>query len=118
MAVELGLKEGSLTGTWDYSHSLKIIWNGLKKNPTVEDLINLVFSAMDEYRTGKSNTIFRAKAAELRLNLAEQEEANNKVCQVFRGRLAGVPKKPAHSDQCVRREVQGGSSGKQNQRGY
>ena len=31
----------------------------------MEDLINLVFSAMDEYRTGKSNTIFRAKAAEL-----------------------------------------------------
>ena len=52
VAEELGIEEGSLTGTWDYSHSLQIIWNnGLKKHTTVEDLINLVFSAMDEYRT-------------------------------------------------------------------
>ena len=59
MAEELGLEEGSLTGTWDYSHSLQIIWNnGLEKQTTVEDLINLVFSAMDEYRTGKSSAIF------------------------------------------------------------
>ena len=67
VAEELGLKEGSLTGTWDYSHSLQIIWNnGLKKHTTVEDLINLVFSTMDEFRTGKSSAIFRARAVELR----------------------------------------------------
>ena len=59
VAEELGLEEGSITGTWDYSHSLQIIWNnGLEKQTTVEDLINLVFSAMDEFRTGKSSAIF------------------------------------------------------------
>ena len=66
VALELGLEEGSLTGTWDYSHSLQIIWNnGLKKHTTVEDLINLVFSTMDEFRTRNSSAIFRASAAGL-----------------------------------------------------
>ena len=66
MAEELGLEEGSLTGTWDYSHSLQIIWNNaLKKHTKVEDLINLVFSAMDEFRTGKSSTIFRTRSLAL-----------------------------------------------------
>ena len=27
---DLGLKEGDLTGTWDVSHQLQIIWNRLK----------------------------------------------------------------------------------------
>ena len=66
VALELGLEEDRLTGVWDYSHSLQIIWNNaLKKHNTVEDLINLVFSAMDEYRTGKSSAIFRARAVAL-----------------------------------------------------
>ena len=53
VAEELGLEEGSLTGTWDFAHNLQIIWkNGLAVNPMVEDLIALVFSSMDEFRSG------------------------------------------------------------------
>ena len=30
VAEDLGLEEGDLTGTWDVSHQLQIIWNRLK----------------------------------------------------------------------------------------
>ena len=37
VALELGLEEGSLTGTWNYSHSLQIICNNaFKKHRTKE----------------------------------------------------------------------------------
>ena len=66
VAAELGLEEGSLSGTWDFGHNLQIIWHiSIKKHPTVEGLITLMFSAMDEYRTGQSSVIFRSRAVAL-----------------------------------------------------
>ena len=45
---------------------LQLGWkNALAMHDTVEDLITLVFSTMDDYRTGKSSTVFRARATEL-----------------------------------------------------
>ena len=66
MEAELGLEEGSLSGTWDYAHSLQIVWNNaIKQHAEVEDLITLMFGSMDEYRTGQSSAIFRERAEEL-----------------------------------------------------
>jgi hypothetical protein len=66
VAAELGLEEDSLTGTWDYSHSLQIVWkNALGLHPVVEELISFLFSVMDDYRMGQASTIFRARAADL-----------------------------------------------------
>lgn len=63
---ELGLEEGSLTGSWDLAHNQQIIWkNGVMDHPLVLQLIDLMFSAMDDYRTGQAGSIFREKAAEL-----------------------------------------------------
>ena len=63
VAEELGLPRGSLTGTLDFAHNLQIIWNNsLKEHNVVQDLITLMFGAMDDYRTGQSCTIFRDKA--------------------------------------------------------
>ena len=63
---ELGLEEGTISGTWDFAHNLQIIWKtGLAQHPLVEEIISLVFETMDDYRLGKSSTIFRARAAEL-----------------------------------------------------
>jgi hypothetical protein len=66
MEEELGLLKGSLTGSWDLAHNQQIVWKvGLADHPLVEELICLMFSVMDDYRTGKAGTIFRARAAEL-----------------------------------------------------
>ena len=66
MEAELGLEEGSLSGTWDYAHSLQIVWNNaIKQHEEVEDLITLIFSSMDDYRTGQCGAIFKARAEEL-----------------------------------------------------
>jgi hypothetical protein len=66
VAEELGLEAGSITGTWDFAHSLQIVWkNALGEHETVEELISLVFQTMDDYRVGKASTVFRDRAAEL-----------------------------------------------------
>ena len=40
---ELGLEQGSLSGTWDFAHQLQIIWkNALREHPTMEGLIQLI----------------------------------------------------------------------------
>ena len=66
VARELGLEEGSLTGTWDFAHNLQIVWkNALAMHPVVEDLLKLMFDIMDDYRVGKAGTMFRQRAAEL-----------------------------------------------------
>jgi hypothetical protein len=66
VAAELGLEKSSLTGTWDFSHSLQIIWNNsLARHPVVEELITLMFGVMDDYRVGQAGAVFRARAAEL-----------------------------------------------------
>jgi hypothetical protein len=66
VAEELGLEEGSLTGTWDFSHNLQIVWNNsLANHPTVEELVSLMFSTMDDFRTGQASTVFRERAADL-----------------------------------------------------
>ena len=50
---ELGLEEGSITGSWDFAHNLQIIWkNTLAQHQTVEEIIQLVFQTMDNFRTG------------------------------------------------------------------
>ena len=62
---ELGLEEGTISGTWDFAHNLQIIWKtGLAQHPLVEEIISLVFETMDNYRLEKSSTIFQARAAE------------------------------------------------------
>ena len=55
----LGLLRDTLMGTWDYSHNLQIIWNNaLMQHKVVEDLIQLIFKVMDEYRCGKAGAYF------------------------------------------------------------
>ena len=52
---ELGLEEGAITGTWDIAHNLQIVWkNGLSEHEAVEELIQLIFNTMDDYRVGQS----------------------------------------------------------------
>ena len=37
---ELGVEHGSLSGTWDFTHQLQIIWkNTLREHPIMEGLI-------------------------------------------------------------------------------
>ena len=63
---ELGLEEGAITGTWDIAHNLQIVWkNGLSEHEAVEELIQLIFNTMDDYRVGQSSTKFRDLAAQL-----------------------------------------------------
>ena len=63
---EVGLEEGSITGTWDFAHNLQIIWkNTLAQHQTVEEIINLVFQTMDNFRTGKASSVFRERASQL-----------------------------------------------------
>ena len=63
---EVGLEEGSITGTWDFAHNLQIIWkNTLAQHQTVEEIINLVFQTMDNFRTGKASSVFRERATQL-----------------------------------------------------
>ena len=63
---ELGLEEGSITGSWDFAHNLQIIWkNTLAQHQTVEEIIQLVFQTMDNFRTGKANSVFRERASHL-----------------------------------------------------
>ena len=65
-AAELGLEEGSLTGTWDHAHNLQIVWKtALGLHPLVEDLVTFMFGVMDDYRVGQASTVFRARAADL-----------------------------------------------------
>ena len=63
---ELGLEEGSITGSWDFAHNLQIIWkNTLAQHQTVEEIIQLVFQTMDNFRTGKASSVFRERASQL-----------------------------------------------------
>ena len=63
---ELGLEAGAITGIWDFAHNMQIVWkNSLGEHEAVEELIELIFQTMDDYRVGQSSTKFRAKAAEL-----------------------------------------------------
>ena len=63
---ELGMEQGLLSSTWDFAHQLQIIWkNVLRDHPTMQDIIQLMFSAMGEYRLGKSSTLFAEQANEL-----------------------------------------------------
>ena len=76
MDAELGLEEGSLTGTWDYAHILQIIWkNSLAKHPKVEGLISMMFDVMDHYRVGKASTEFREKAEELQYHVLSNKKS-------------------------------------------
>ena len=60
------MEEGSITGTWDFAHNLQIIWkNTLAQHQTVEEIINLVFQTMDNFRTGKASSVFRERASQL-----------------------------------------------------
>ena len=62
----LGLPRATLLGTCDYSHNLQIIWNNvLLQHKVVEDLIQLVFKVMDDYRCRKARAYFRARAVEM-----------------------------------------------------
>ena len=48
-----------------YLH-LQIVWkNSLLKHDMVEEVISLVFSVMDDFRTGQAGSVFRVRAAEL-----------------------------------------------------
>jgi hypothetical protein len=66
VARELGLKEGSIAGTWDFSHIFQVIWNTwLKKNPRAMAVIGIYFKAMGEWRIGKQASMFKKFAQEL-----------------------------------------------------
>ena len=76
--AELGLEEGSITGTWDFAHNLQIIWkNSLAKHPKVEGLISMMFDAMDNFRVGKASTAFREKAVELRYHVLSNKKSQS-----------------------------------------
>ena len=66
VAAELGLEDNSISGTWDFAHNLQIIWkNSLLAHEMVEEVIALVFSVMDDYRTGQAGSVFRVRAEEM-----------------------------------------------------
>ena len=67
VALELGLEDGDLTGTWDAGHQLQIIWSkGLKANPKILEVVQTVFEAMSDFSLGKSATIFTERAKDLK----------------------------------------------------
>ena len=64
--IELGLDPGSITGDWDFSHKLQLIWGDtLKKNPWIFNTIKQYFATMKSMNIGKSSTQFFETAAEL-----------------------------------------------------
>ena len=66
VAEELGLEPGDISGTWDVSHQLQLIWQHvLKDNPKILRTIRVFFDAMSSLNLGKQSTIFHAKAQEL-----------------------------------------------------
>jgi hypothetical protein len=66
IAEELDLDVGDITGTWDVSHQMQIIWHRtLKQRPEILDLIKIYFDAMKEWNLGKSSTIFANRARDL-----------------------------------------------------
>ena len=85
METELGMDPGTLSGTWDFAHQLQIIWkNALREHPTMEELIQLIFSAMGEYRLGKSSTLFKEQAKELGyLVLTNQKEQTTRFVALY-----------------------------------
>ena len=88
MEEEVGLEEGSITGTWDFAHNLQIIWkNTLAQHQTVEEIINLVFQTMDNFRTGKASSVFRERASQLgHLVLSNKKRQTTRfVRSLFRG---------------------------------
>ena len=63
VARELGLEDGDITGTWDVSHLLQIIWNDvLKEDKSVLKMIDIYFKAMGNWRLGKQSIIFENRA--------------------------------------------------------
>ena len=63
---ELGLDPDSITGDWDFSHKLQLIWGDtLKKNPWIFNTIKQYFATMKSMNIGKSATQFFETAAEL-----------------------------------------------------
>ena len=83
---ELGLDEGSLTGTWDISHNLQIVWkNGLAQSSVIEELIDLVFTSMADHRLGQAGTIFHKRAADLGNLVLTNKQTTRFVRSLARG---------------------------------
>lgn len=65
VATLLDLEEGDISGDWDFSHNLQLVFSDvLKSNPKVVKLINLVFNTLKQYHLGKSSSFFEERAKE------------------------------------------------------
>ena len=93
VALELGLEDGDLTGTWDVGHQLQIIWNkALKRNPKILEAIGTFFDAMSDFSLGKSATIFTERAKDLQclVKTPKSEQKTRWVRSVLRGVGTGM----------------------------
>ena len=89
VALELGLEDGDLTGTWDAGHQLQIIWSkGLKANPKILEVVQTVFDAMSDFSLGKSATIFTERAKDLKCLVLTPK--NEQKTRWVRATLRGV----------------------------
>ena len=54
VAEQLGLNDYDITGDWDASHNMQLVFSDvMKANPVVLKCMNLLCNAMKEYNTGK-----------------------------------------------------------------
>ena len=66
VASVLSLNENEITGIWDFSHNMQLVWSDTIKNkPWITELIKNYFSTMSDLNTGKASTQFQEKAKEL-----------------------------------------------------
>ena len=65
MEMFLGVEEGSITGTWDISHLMQIVFRcGLLENVSIKAALDFYVDVMGEHRVGKQAVIFSRFAAE------------------------------------------------------
>ena len=97
VALELGVEEGDITGTWDVAHQLQLIWHkALKKNSKVMKTVKVFFDAMSEFSLGKNSTIFHSKARDIKalvLAVKGYQETRFVAC-LLRGLATGLRNLP------------------------
>lgn len=97
VALELGLEEGDISGTWDVAHQLQIIWNrALKKNPKALAVVKVFFDAMSDFSLGKSVAVLHDKAREMQTLILSSKsfQETRFVRSLLRGLSSGLRNLP------------------------
>ena len=90
-AVELGLKEGDITGNWDMAHMLQLAYGDViksKKDLFLDNLINKIFRLMSDFNSGKASLIFQEYARELHYCVLTNK--SNQTTRFVRALLRGI----------------------------